>query len=105
GGLAVGDAEERNSEFIAHLPAECPGLHMAKMVRIRWFATADETRLSGDESKVFHVSVPPRRWDRRDALVDTLYWNGFSGFGNYGLFGPGVLADRRPLVWCSDGFG
>jgi len=57
--LTMMDATERDSEFIARLPAECPRLRIAKMMWIRRLAAADEARLPSDESKMVATAVPP----------------------------------------------
>src|SRR5258706_13577047 len=67
---AVMRAAERDGEFIAHFAAERPRLQIAKMMRIRLFAAADETRLLGNMAKVLPVAIAPRGRDREDTLVD-----------------------------------
>jgi hypothetical protein len=57
---AVMRAAEGHSEFVARFAAERPRLQVAKMMRIRLFAAADETRLLGDITKVLRVTIAPR---------------------------------------------
>jgi hypothetical protein len=60
-GLLVADAmdgammraAERDGEFITRFAAERPRLQVAKMMRIRLFAAADEACLLGDVEPVF----------------------------------------------------
>ena len=47
--LAVVDAAERDSKFVAHLAAKRPRLHEAEVMRIGMFSPADQARLFGDE--------------------------------------------------------
>src|SRR5260370_12919632 len=67
---AVVRATQRDSEFVAGLAAERPRLDVAKMMRIRWLAAADEACLLSDVAQMLAVAVPTRRSDREDALVD-----------------------------------
>ena len=53
-------AAERDGEFVAHFAAKCPRLQVAKMMRIRLFAAADEARLLGNIAKVLAVTIAPR---------------------------------------------
>src|SRR5215475_5106241 len=69
---AVMRAAERDGEFIARFAAERPRLQVAKMMRIGLFASADETRLLGDITKVLPVAIAARGSNREDALVDAL---------------------------------
>src|SRR4029453_12087445 len=69
---AVMRAAERDGEFIAHFAAERPRLQVAKMMRIRLFAAADETRLLGNVAKVLAVAIAPRWRNHEHALVDAL---------------------------------
>jgi hypothetical protein len=69
--LPMVHAAERNHEFVAGLTAECPWLHETKMMRVRGLAGAQETRLLGDEPKMFPVAIAAWRSDREDTFVDT----------------------------------
>jgi hypothetical protein len=69
---AMVGAAQRNGEFIAHLAAERPRLQVAKMVRMRLFAAADEARLLRDITKVLSVPIAPRCSDCEHALVDAV---------------------------------
>jgi hypothetical protein len=48
-GSMVG-AAQRYDEFIAGLPAKCPRLQMAKVMRVRGLAAADKACLLGDQA-------------------------------------------------------
>src|SRR5262249_21645690 len=65
-------AAERDGELVARFAAERPRLQVAKMMRIGLFASADETRLLGDISKVLPVAVAPRCREDERALVDAV---------------------------------
>src|SRR5262249_59201778 len=67
---AVMDTAQRHGEFIAGPAAECTRLQVAKMMRVRWPATADEARLFGDIAKVLSVTIAAGRGNGEDALVD-----------------------------------
>src|SRR6266487_1565401 len=69
---AVMRAAERNGEFVARFAAERPRLQVAKMMRIGLFATADETRLLGDITKVLRVTMAPRCRKGERTLVDAV---------------------------------
>jgi hypothetical protein len=66
----VMDSAERGNEFIAHLSAEGPRLHEAKMVGIAGLSPTHETRLLGDEPEMFLVAVAMRLSNRKGAFVD-----------------------------------
>src|SRR5207247_2232148 len=54
---AVMQAAQRDSEFVAGPAAKRARLDVSKMVRVRWFAAADETGLSRDVAQVHPVAV------------------------------------------------
>ncbi len=64
------DSAQRDSEFIAHFPAERPQLHEAKMVRIGRLSSAYEAGLLSDKSEMLFVAVATRLGNREDTLVD-----------------------------------
>src|SRR5436190_324432 len=78
---AVMRAAEPDSEFIAHFAAARPRLQIEKMMRIRLFAAADETRLLGNIAKVLPVAIAPGGSNREDALVDALRLTSVGAFG------------------------
>jgi hypothetical protein len=49
---------QRDGEFVAHLSSKCPWLGKADVMGIRWFASADEARLCGDELAMPLVTKP-----------------------------------------------
>jgi hypothetical protein len=67
---AMMETAERHGEFIAGPAAERARLQVAKMMRIRWLAAADEARLFGDVAKVLSIAIAPRRGNGEHALVD-----------------------------------
>ena len=69
---AVMRAAERDGEFVARFAPERPRLQVAKMMRIRLFAAADETRLLGNITKVLAVTIAPRCRKNERALVDAV---------------------------------
>ena len=69
---AVMGAAERDGEFIADLAAERPRLQVAKMMRVGWFAAADQARLLGDKAKVFLVAIATWCRNVEDAFVDAV---------------------------------
>jgi hypothetical protein len=64
-------ATERDREFIARFAAQRAWLDVPKMMRVRWLAAADEARLLSDEAQMFAISVPARRSERQDALINS----------------------------------
>ena len=58
--LAMVSAAERDSEFIAHLAAQCRWLGKAQMVGIGWAPATDETRLLSDRFDMLPVADPTR---------------------------------------------
>ena len=82
---AVMRAAQRYSEFVAGLAAERPRLHVSKVMRVRWFAAADEACLLSNVTQMIPVPVPARRSNREDALVDT------DGLVRLGTCGPARL--------------
>ena len=81
---AVVGSAERDRELIAGLAAECPRLHVPKMMGIGWLAAADQAGLSDDIAKVVPVAVPARFGDCEDALVDA---RGPAGVGRIRVLG------------------
>src|SRR6516164_2882104 len=81
---AVMRAAERDGEFVAGFAAERSWLQVAKMMRIRLFAAADETCLLGDITQVLPVTIAPRSCKDEHALVDAV-----------GLVGVAVSLYRR----------
>jgi len=69
---AVMRAAERDGEFVARFAAERPWLQVAKMMRIGLLASADETCLLGDITKVLRVTIAPRSRSNELALVDAV---------------------------------
>ena len=69
---AVMRPAERDGEFVAHFAAERPRLQVAKMMRIRLFAAAEQARLLGNMAKVLAVTIAPRRSNDERALVDAV---------------------------------
>src|SRR5262249_6735354 len=67
---AVMGAAQRYGEFVAGLAAERRRLHVSKVMRVRWVAAADETRLLSDVTQMIPGPVPARCSNREDALVD-----------------------------------
>src|SRR5215471_15403957 len=90
---AVMNSTQRNREFIAGFAAEGPRLRIAEMVRVRWFAAADEAGLLGDETKVFAVAVTARSSNREDALVDAGGSTGSVCVGRTGQLNGGGLPE------------
>ena len=64
------DAAERDRELVARLAAEGAGLKVPQMMRIGWFAAADQAGLLGDVAKVVAVAVAARCRNGECALVD-----------------------------------
>jgi hypothetical protein len=69
---AVMRAAEWDGEFITRFAAKRPRLQVAKMMRIRLYAAANEARLLGNMAKVFAVTIAPRRRNHERALVEAL---------------------------------
>src|SRR5215467_4921376 len=69
---AVMRAAEGYGEFVARFAAEGPWLQVAKMMRIRLFAAADETWLLGNIAKVLAIPIAPRSCKHEHALVDAV---------------------------------
>src|SRR5208282_4980056 len=65
-------ATQRDGEFVAYLPPECPVLRKPEMVGIRRLPAANETRTLGDEFDMRPVANPPRLRQCQYALVDLL---------------------------------
>ena len=63
-------AAQGNSEFVAHLAAECSRLSEAEVVSIARFSPAHETRLLGDEAEMLLIAVATRLSYRKGAFVD-----------------------------------
>jgi hypothetical protein len=76
---AVMHAAERDGEFIAYFATERPRLQVAEMMRVGWFAAADETRLLGDITQVLAVTIAPRCCYDEHALVDAVVLTAVAG--------------------------
>ena len=63
---------ERDSELVTYLAAQRAGLGESKMVGVRGFAAAQQTRLLSDVAEVLPVAIATRGRDRENALVDAL---------------------------------
>jgi len=63
-------AAERYREFVTGLAAERPRLHVAKMMRVRWLAAADQARLLSDVAQMLPIAIPARCSNRQGTLVD-----------------------------------
>src|SRR5262249_40815811 len=81
---AVMRAAEGHGEFVTRFAAKRPRLQVAKMMRIRLVAGADETCLLGDITQVLPVTIAPRSCKDEHALVDAV-----------GLVGVAVSLYRR----------
>ncbi len=52
----------RHGELVAHLAGQGAALGKAQMVGVRGSATANKTRLLGNEFDVLAITNPPRLW-------------------------------------------
>ena len=73
-GGPVMDATERDCEFIARFAAQGARLHVAKMMRVGGFATAEQARLLCDVTKMGIVTITAGGGHREHALVDAAAW-------------------------------
>ena len=83
------NATERDREFIAGLTTQGPRLHEPKMMRVGWFATAEQARLLSNVTKMRLVTISAGGGNGEPALVD--------GCGLMITLG----GNRFPLVSCS----
>jgi len=95
-GCAVMGAAQRYDEFVARLAAERPRLHVAKMMRVRWLAAANEAWLLGHVAQMVTVTVATRRGNCEDTLIDTFGLGasrrrGFRLLLRYGLWRCGTV--------------
>ena len=68
--LAMMSSTQRDSEFIADLAAESPGLRKAQMMRVTGLATANQARLLGHMADMIAVADPARLGKEQRALID-----------------------------------
>src|SRR5262249_16658947 len=71
---------ERNSELVAHLPAEGLLLGEAHMVGVDRAAATNQTGLGGNEGEMSLVAESTRRADWQRALVNAAWLGGLVGF-------------------------
>jgi len=64
-------AAERDGKFITRFATQRPRLHKSDVMRIRWFAPAQQAGLLHHKAEVVPVAVAPRRRYREHALIDS----------------------------------
>jgi hypothetical protein len=68
--VVVMDSAKGDGELIAHFEAEPTGLRVAHVMRVRGGASANETRLAGDEAQMLFAADPFSLTKLQNAFVD-----------------------------------